>query len=320
EKQRTLNEGSSYSLNDELLAGLVIQSRQLAVGFRPSGRCRSHSLAVGRCSLLGRVQTGLKGGGIGERNTYSQKLHPVGCCGTIACTRVDLLNASAVQSSAADGLVVADGLLLAIVLRHISGIEIFHQEKGGIRPSGSTRRVSIRKAAQRRLEGLLRKAARADEGGKTKDLFWSPLEPGGACGRGGACGYGNLISKGYGTNTAALSSTIFSDGYACVQCYQLRCVQSPWCLTGYTTVTATNLCPPDWSQDSNNGGWCNPPRTHFDMAKPAFMQTARWKAGIVPVMYRRLTSHTTKQTITAYNVAPANWNLGLTYQGNVNFH
>lgn len=34
----------------------------------------------------------------------------------------------------------------------------------------------------------------------------------------------------------------------------------------------------------------------------------------------RLTSYTTKQTITAYNVAPANWNLGLTYQAKVNFH
>lgn len=36
----------------------------------------------------------------------------------------------------------------------------------------------MRKAAQRRLEGLLRKAARADEGGKTKDVFWSPLSRG----------------------------------------------------------------------------------------------------------------------------------------------
>jgi len=36
----------------------------------------------------------------------------------------------------------------------------------------------MRKAAQRRLEGLLRKAARADEGGKTKGLFWSSLSRG----------------------------------------------------------------------------------------------------------------------------------------------
>jgi hypothetical protein len=36
----------------------------------------------------------------------------------------------------------------------------------------------MRKAAQRRLEGLLRKAARAAEGGKTKGVFWSPLRLG----------------------------------------------------------------------------------------------------------------------------------------------
>ncbi|KAI3982508.1 hypothetical protein MKX01_031247 [Papaver californicum] len=85
---------------------------------------------------------------------------------------------------------------------------------------------------------------------------------------GGACGYGNF--SGYGLATA------------------IKCTNSKWCNPGtpYTTVTATNLCPPNWYQDSNNGGWCNPPRTHFDMAKPAFMKIAEWKAGIVPVMYR----------------------------------
>lgn len=66
------------------------------------------------------------------------------------------------------------------------------------------------------------------------------------------------------------------------------CTQSPWCYKGvFATVAATNLCPPNWSEDSNNGGWCNPPRVHFDMSKPAFMKIAQWKAGIVPVMYRR---------------------------------
>ncbi|KAE9614205.1 hypothetical protein Lal_00016821 [Lupinus albus] len=107
---------------------------------------------------------------------------------------------------------------------------------------------------------------------------------------GGACGYGNLFVNGYGTDTAALSSTLFNNGYACGTCYQMQCYQSKACYAhvSYITITATNICPPNWSEASDNGGWCNPPRAHFDMSKPAFMKFAQWNAGIVPVMYRRV--------------------------------
>ncbi|KQK03595.1 expansin-A9 [Brachypodium distachyon] len=111
---------------------------------------------------------------------------------------------------------------------------------------------------------------------------------------GGSCGYGDLNKyngAGYGTYTTALSATLYGDAKSCGACYAVACDSSKtgWCKPGASpvTVTATDFCPPNWSVPSDGGGWCNPPRQHFDMSQPAWEAIAVYQGGFVPVKYAR---------------------------------
>jgi len=112
---------------------------------------------------------------------------------------------------------------------------------------------------------------------------------------GGACGYSDLYEQGYGVNNAALSTALFNDGASCGQCYAIICDSSKTgsCKPGnnWVVVSATNFCPPNDLPavgDFPAGGWCGPPRPHFDMSQPAWENIGIYSAGIIPVLYQRV--------------------------------
>ncbi|XP_022752292.1 expansin-A13-like [Durio zibethinus] len=53
-------------------------------------------------------------------------------------------------------------------------------------------------------------------------------------------------------------------------------------------MKATNFCAPNYGFTADGGGRCNPSNEHFVLPIEAFEKIAIWKAGNMPVQYRRV--------------------------------
>ncbi|CAA7391187.1 unnamed protein product [Spirodela intermedia] len=106
----------------------------------------------------------------------------------------------------------------------------------------------------------------------------------------GACGYGDLGRSGYGLGTLGLSEVLFEKGQICGACFEVRCVEElRYCIPGTSIkLTVTNFCPPNYGLPADAGGHCNPPNHHLVMPIEAFEKIAIWKAGNMPIQFRRI--------------------------------
>ena len=97
------------------------------------------------------------------------------------------------------------------------------------------------------------------------------------------------VNAWYGMATAGLSATLFDLGRLCGACFEVRCVEDlRWCIPGTSIiVTATNFCAPNYGFAADGGGHCNPPNNHFALPIEAFEKISIWKAGNMPIQYRR---------------------------------
>ncbi|KAE8718566.1 Expansin-A15 [Hibiscus syriacus] len=136
---------------------------------------------------------------------------------------------------------------------------------------------------------------------------------------GGACGYGNLISQGYGINTAALSTALFDNGLSCGACYELKvkCRRSGgirFTINGHSyfnLVLITNVggagdvhsvaikgSKTRWQQMSRNWGQNWQSNSYLNGQSLSFIVTT-----------------SNGHTVVSFNVAPSSWSFGQTYTG-----
>ena len=147
--------------------------------------------------------------------------------------------------------------------------------------------LALSETATSHLSPTFSSPSGASEWRAARATYYAAVDPRDAVG--GACGYGDLGRSGYGMATVGLSEALFERGQICGACFELRCVEElRWCIPGTSIIlTATNFCAPNYGFAADAGGHCNPPNKHFVLPIEAFEKIAIWKAGNMPVQYRR---------------------------------